>query len=116
MNLFQLISLFALIGFSVNQLLKLKNKPFLKILYGLRWFYVVVIAFVVIADPNISQPIAHVLGIARGADFIIYVSILWLLYKIYSQSQQITSLKEGIEKLVRHIALISKKDDRPKGK
>ena len=116
MNLFQLIFLLVLIAFSVNQLLKLKNKPFLKIVYGLRWFYVVAIAFVVIADPDLSQPIAHAFGIARGADFVIYVSILWLLYKIYSQNQQITSLKEDIEKLIRHIALVSKKDDLSKDK
>ena len=105
MNLFQILFLSGLLILMFRQYLELKSKPILKVVYGMRWTFLVICAFVIIAYPPLSQRIATIFGISRGADFVVYVSLLWLLYKLYYLSKQVTELNEKIEKLSRKIAL-----------
>lgn len=107
LNIFQILFLLILFVALLKSLVELKNKPLFKVIYGTRWTVIISVAFILIANPQLSQKVAGLVGISRGVDFVMYVSLVWLLLKVYSQSKQLTKMSEDIEKLTRTIALSS---------
>jgi hypothetical protein len=108
MNLFQVVTLSLIALFTISRVYRWREEPFLKIIFNLRWVAIFLIAFVVIAFPQVSTFSASVFGIKRGADLVIYVSMIWLLYKIQSDSERIERLESNLEKISRKIALKDK--------
>jgi hypothetical protein len=59
----------------------------------------------VIIFPDATSFLAHLLGIGRGADLIIYTSLLISFYLIFRLFLALTRLEQAITKVVRAIAL-----------
>ena len=58
--------------------------------------------------PNATYPLAHLFGIGRGADFIIYCAIIVLtriLFHLYHQNRR---LESQLTQIARHLALKEK--------
>lgn len=64
------------------------------------WFAVLLIVFATPVIDALSRPI----GVGRGIDLVVYVSILTLFYLIFQQNMKIDKLEREITKLVREIA------------
>lgn len=68
------------------------------------WIGVVVLVFL----PNTTQILADVLGVGRGVDLVIYVSLIVLFYLQFKLFVKIESVEQEISTLVRKIALDDK--------
>jgi len=55
--------------------------------------------------PRFTTYLARILGIGRGADIIIYLSIALLFYLIFRTNVMMENLREEISRLTREIAL-----------
>lgn len=73
------------------------------------WLALWSLAAVAIIDPSFTTYVARVIGIQRGADVIIYISIVLLFYLIFRINILIENLKDEITKLNRQIALSNPK-------
>lgn len=64
-----------------------------------------IITFVLI-DPEISQIFANYIGVGRGVDLVLYLSIFFLLFLIFLLYLRIQLLKRQIEIIIRELALM----------
>ena len=71
------------------------------IFWAIVWAAVVVIAFI----PNATSYFSSFLGIGRGIDFVVYLSILMLFYLIFRIYVRLEALNSSITKLTRAIAI-----------
>lgn len=69
------------------------------------WGGVFILAIVGVMDPELTTHIARILGIGRGADVVLYISITLLFYLIFRLSIALEETKREISELVRKIAL-----------
>src|SRR3989304_3032423 len=70
-------------------------------LWGIFWLGVLILIF----QQNLVSDIAHRLGISRGVDLVIYISLIALFYLIYKLMVLINELERKITKMVRKSAL-----------
>jgi len=99
--------LFALFAFIVT-IIKFKEKKIsIKefIFWSILWFCIAVIAIV----PWTTTIIANFIGIRRGIDVVIYLSIIVLFYLIFRIYVKIINVEREITKLVREEALKKKR-------
>lgn len=68
---------------------------------------------VVVWQPRLSTEIANLVGVGRGADLIMYVSVAVLFYLIFRISVRIEKMEKNITKVVREIALRNPKSQAP---
>jgi small membrane protein len=73
------------------------------------WILVWGTVLVVVWVPSITGIPARLLGIGRGIDFIVYVSIVLLLYSVYRIYSKIEKIEQDITTLTRDIAIGKKK-------
>lgn len=78
----------------------LKLKRFL--LYLLFWL----IVLLAIVFPDETNKVAAFFNITRGADFVIYVSLLTIFYLLFRIFEKIERLEKNLTKVVRETALI----------
>lgn len=103
------IFLVIIIGFLIFELfLKLKRKE-IGVLNFCLWFLFWSGAFLISLFPNLSSSLARILGIGRGADLIIYLSLILIFYFVFSFEVRLRKTDQKIEKIVRFLSL--KKDD-----
>lgn len=73
------------------------------------WAFVWMLFWVGVAGmvflPNTTQVFANVLGVGRGADLVIYVSLVALFYLQFKLFTKIESVEQEISRLVREVAL-----------
>ena len=110
MTLFQAVTLSILGLFAWYQVFRLRKQPLIKIAYKISWIIPTVAGFLVIAFPQVSVMLSNIFGIARGVDFIIYTSIIWLLYKNYSLNKDLDKVDSKLESFVRETALNETKE------
>ena len=58
--------------------------------------------------PDLSSILARFLGIGRGADLIIYFSLILIFYFIFSFEVRVREIDQKIDQVVRHLALTEK--------
>jgi hypothetical protein len=75
------------------------------------WIAFWVIVGVVVIIPQKTDLVAKFLGIGRGADLLVYVSILVLFYLIFQILVRLERLDHDLTEIVRHIALSEVFDD-----
>ena len=80
---------------------------------ALFWLSLFSLAGFGIIDPNFTTYLAKQLGIGRGTDVVIYISIVLLFYLIFRTNVHLENLRHDITKLVQAIALLEK-DPNPK--
>jgi small membrane protein len=68
---------------------------------------VLMAAAVAIAEPELTNQMAHVLGIGRGADLMLYFMAVAVIGAFFYFYQKTRHLEGEITKLVRHLALES---------
>jgi len=72
------------------------------------WAAIWLLALTAVAKPELTQEIANKLGIGRGVDAAIYISIVLLFYLNFRDNVLIENLRHEITKLTREIALSKK--------
>ena len=77
------------------------KRPHTKMCAGIFIIAVVVVAFI----PNATSYFSSFLGIGRGIDFVVYLSILLLFYLIFRIYVRLEALNSSITKLTRAIAI-----------
>jgi hypothetical protein len=101
MKVFQIILIPALIFLLIAYLKRLRRAAFDKIFI----FLLAIIGIVFVIDPEMTNKIAHFLGVGRGADLIFYLAILGFSYLIIILYSKIKKLEERLADLVRSQAL-----------
>lgn len=112
MTTFQLITIPLLAGFLIVTAVAISRRR-LAPRVGVVWLALWGAALVSIADPEILVRIAHALGIGRGADLVLYVSILFTFGGFFLIYLRFRRLDEQLTKIVRHLAIRSA--DEPHG-
>lgn len=69
------------------------------------WTIIWFIATIGVLFPQMTTVIANRLGIGRGADAVIYTSLLLLFYLVYRTNVYLENVKHEITELTRRIAL-----------
>ena len=113
MNVFQwLLVLFGLILLILSRLLysyKKVTKSFLATLLFSSLIIIIVGLF-----PEITSFLSNLLGIGRGADAVIYLSIIFLFFMQIKTNLRITQVELKLSKLVQNLALENAKVSKTK--
>ena len=72
---------------------------------------ILIAAAVSIADPDLLVRIAHFLGIGRGADLVLYLSILFTFVVFFIIYLRFRRVDEQLTKIVRHLAIKDGQDE-----
>jgi len=72
------------------------------------WVLFWLIVLLVVWQPSLSSELANFLGVGRGADLVIYVSIALLFYLIFRLTVKAEKIERNITTLAREIALKEK--------
>lgn len=107
------ITLIAFLLFAVSRVVLQLRQKNLNIANFTFWGAIFIAAIVGVINPYITSDIARVLGIGRGADVVIYFSIVILFYLIFRLTIALEELRYEITQIVREIAL---KNDKKKKK
>ena len=73
------------------------------------WTLIWILAIIAVIKPDLTQEIANELGIGRGVDAAIYISIVLLFYLNFRSNVSIENLRHEITRLTREIALKDEK-------
>ena len=73
------------------------------------WTVIWIFAILAIINPNLTTEFANKIGVGRGVDAAIYISLLLLFYLNFRNNVQLENLRHEITKLTREIALKNKK-------
>lgn len=76
------------------------------------WGGLFLVALVGVLDPRLTVVAAGYLGIGRGADVIIYLSIALIFYLIFRLSINLEETRREISELVRSLALKEQKQQK----
>ncbi len=99
------VILIPIIGLFCLRLLYQVYKKQINFSQFITWLAVGLTAIVVIAYPKITSYLADRVGIGRGVDLVIYVSILVIFYLLYRLLMRIEKMEKNITNLVRQDAL-----------
>lgn len=72
---------------------------------GAFWSVLWIGALVVLWRPESSDFAAHIFGIGRGADFILYIAVIGLLFSVFLLALAHDRMERQLTKLVQHQAL-----------
>ena len=97
------ISVFAL--FAISRVIVQFRKGGLTIALMLFWALFWLAAIGITMSPQTTDVFARLVGVGRGADFVIYVSLVAIFYLIFRVYIKIESVEQDITKLVRKLAL-----------
>ena len=75
------------------------------------WFLLWLVVLIVFWQPETTTYLANWLGIGRGADLAVYLSILVIFYLIFRIYVRIEKMEKDITKVVRHVALGGNEDE-----
>ena len=86
---------------SISQFKQRKLSPSFLVFWMLLWTSISVVAFI----PGVSYVVSHSLGIDRGIDLLIYLSIIVLFYLVFKMTLKLEAIEHNITRLVREIAI-----------
>jgi hypothetical protein len=69
------------------------------------WIVLWLVITVVVVLPQTSTAIAHILGVGRGADAVVYISVLVLFYAVFRLYVKMEFIEHEITDIVRKLAL-----------
>lgn len=71
----------------------------------LLWSSFWLIAALVILSPQTTTALANILGVGRGVDLALYISVVILFYVLFTMSRRVDRLDKNLTDLVRELAL-----------
>ena len=77
------------------------------------WMLIWVVVVIGVLQPSIVTPLSSFLGIGRGVDLVVYISVVLLFYLLFRVYVRITSMERSITQLVRSQAINTVKKRRP---
>ena len=98
-----LIIAFAL--WAITKTIMQFKKGALTIAWLFFWFFFWGVAGVVAALPQTTDVIANLVGVGRGADLVIYTSLVALFYLVFRVYVKIEKTEREITRLVRKLAI-----------
>ena len=72
------------------------------------WTAVVIVIYL----PQTTDFVAKILGVGRGVDVVLYISILVLFYGLFQQSRKVDKLERSLTELVRQLAIKDRQNDK----
>jgi small membrane protein len=69
------------------------------------WLLIWLAAVVIVAWPDVTALIANSVGVGRGSDLVIYLSVIFLFYSIFRLLLRIEKLEKNLTKVVRQEAI-----------
>lgn len=111
---FQLIQLLVTIvsGFVILKTVskfRAKEIPFsLCFLWSLFW----ILGIVIVWQPSIADAIANILQVGRGADAVLYLSLVAIFYLLFKIFVRFEKIDKDITALVREIAILERKKNK----
>jgi len=104
MNLFQFVFL-LFIAVSLYRIVGKIKSGQLNFKESFIWVFAWVFGAIIIFDPALSIKISNIFGIGRGADLIVYSSVILLYYISYKVYLKIDNLQKKLKELSTKIAL-----------
>lgn len=99
------VILIAIIAIIVWRLaVKLKTKEITAKQFG-GWLLIWLAAAIIVAWPDVTVLIANSVGVGRGSDLVIYLSVIFLFYSIFRLLLRIEKLEKDLTKVVRQEAI-----------
>jgi hypothetical protein len=105
------VILIASIVLMVLRLLYQLKKKNINLGQFLIWLIIWLSAIVVIWYPQVTTYLADILGVGRGVDLVIYVSVVAVFYLMFRLLVRIEKIERDITKIVRSDAIENKPDD-----
>ncbi len=93
--------------FAIVRTLRQFRRGKLTIAFLFLWILFWIAVGVVVMMPQTTNTLAHFVGVGRGVDVIMYVSILVLFYALFRMVVRIEEVEREITKLVRRLAIDS---------
>jgi hypothetical protein len=112
MRLFQLLALpliAAMLVVSVRNVVRVRARPLASAFWLLLWFA----AGAAVAVPNATTRVARLLGIQRGADLLVYSTVLGFFVGFYLVYLKLRQLTREITLLTRELAILDAHAARP---
>lgn len=88
----------------VRLILKMKSRE-INTSYFIIWLVIWLLAILFIAFPEITSYLANTVGVGRGVDLIIYVSIIVAFYLQFKLLMRIEKIEKDITSITRHLAI-----------
>ncbi len=105
-----IITLFIL--FAIVNLINQKKNDKINLSTFAMWLIIWISVGIVFWKPDLSTTLAHYLGIGRGSDLMIYISIITIFYMLFKIFSHINKIETQITKIAREIALITADDNK----
>lgn len=97
--------------FAVLTLTKQLKKSQISLAGFLFWLLIWIAVGIVFWRPELATQLANQFGIGRGADFIIYISIIVIYYQLFRIYSHIEKMETNITKITRKIAIDNAEDN-----
>ena len=114
MTTFQLLTLPAL-GLAAVLTLSAMRRRRLAGRAGVAWLFLWLAAAFAVAFPETLAVVARTIGIGRGADLVLYLSILFMFGGFFFIYLRFRKLDEQLTQIVRHLAIRDGSEDRARG-
>lgn len=105
-----LISIIAALAI-INAIGKLRQKTFTLPVF-IVWATLWAAMGVVVWYPNITDTVANILRVGRGADAVLYISLIVIFYLLFRISARTEKIHQDVTRLARAVAIASKKEKR----
>lgn len=109
MTTFQIVTLPVLALIALATAMQISRRR-LAARVGGAWLALWIAAAVSIADPDLLVRVAHYLGIGRGADLVLYLSVIFSFAAFFVTYLRFRRVDEQLTTIVRHIAISAAAD------
>jgi len=106
----QIIATVFLLFAAIKVIRKYKDKNF-NVKELIFWLIIWLITGIVFWLPQTTSYLANLLGIGRGADLVIYSSIIIIFYLLFRIYVNLDKQQQEITKIVRHLAISETEQD-----
>lgn len=104
MTSFQWIAFVVLgISFVITLMLTVRRRVAPRV--GFAWGMLWIAATIAIARPELTATIARALGIGRGADLVLYIAILAMVFGFFAVYVRMRRIESDLTKIVRELAI-----------
>ncbi len=100
--------------FAISRVILRARDKQIKLSQEIFWIVIWVAAIVFAFIPNVTSRISNLIGIGRGMDFIMAISIVVLFYMVFRLYVYHRNVEENLTKLVRKVAIENPKKEKQK--